>query len=317
MSLKEHIDRFRSLPRVAPWPRRLAVLAVVVVFGLIFAGAQVTSHDAGLAVPDWPLAYGSVFPDRWTEVRKVFIEHFHRIYAFCVGWLALGVALAFQFLEPRRAVRRLAWSLPLLVLAQALLGAARIFQFNSPLFAPLHGVFGQLTFAAFAALATLTAPVWAAAPAAPAPRTLRSGAAALLALLFGQLVLAAVMRHARAGLAIPDLPMLRGDWPDFTPDGAVLAFAHRLTGITIAAALLWQWFAVRRGAPALVRRALLLLALAPVQIGLGIATVLSERNPWLASFHTAGGALLLVLQAALLLWLNRAPAAGPPPPAGG
>jgi cytochrome c oxidase assembly protein subunit 15 len=37
---------------------RLAVLAVCLVWPLIWVGGLVTTYDAGMAVPDWPGTYG-------------------------------------------------------------------------------------------------------------------------------------------------------------------------------------------------------------------------------------------------------------------
>src|SRR5258706_15033490 len=107
------------------WLARSAMLAAMIVFGLIVAGAQVTSNDADLAVPDWPKAYGQWFPSGWTVARNLFIEHFHRIYAFTVGLLSLGLAALFLRWEPRRYARRAALLLPVIVLCQGLIGGAR------------------------------------------------------------------------------------------------------------------------------------------------------------------------------------------------
>ena len=57
---------------------RFALLVAVATFLLIIAGANVTSHDAGLAVPDWPLSFGKFFPKM---VGNVFWEHGHRLVA--------------------------------------------------------------------------------------------------------------------------------------------------------------------------------------------------------------------------------------------
>ncbi len=38
---------------------RYAVFTASCTFLLLIAGALVTSNDAGLSIPDWPLAYGS------------------------------------------------------------------------------------------------------------------------------------------------------------------------------------------------------------------------------------------------------------------
>ncbi len=37
---------------------RLVVLAVCLVWPLIWVGGLVTTYDAGMAVPDWPATYG-------------------------------------------------------------------------------------------------------------------------------------------------------------------------------------------------------------------------------------------------------------------
>ena len=53
---------------------------------LILAGSLVTSHDAGLSVPDWPTSYGwNMFtfpPSMW--VANILYEHGHRLIASSV-----------------------------------------------------------------------------------------------------------------------------------------------------------------------------------------------------------------------------------------
>jgi cytochrome c oxidase assembly protein subunit 15 len=79
--------------------------AVALVFCLIFVGGLVTSWQAGMAVPDWPLSFGSLNPEGWWADFPVRLEHGHRLLAACVGivvgvlcaavwgnWRALGVA---------------------------------------------------------------------------------------------------------------------------------------------------------------------------------------------------------------------------------
>src|ERR1043166_1881783 len=51
---------------------RFSILLAKAPFFLIIAGAAVTSNEAGLSVPDWPLSYGKVMP----EMKDgVFYEH--------------------------------------------------------------------------------------------------------------------------------------------------------------------------------------------------------------------------------------------------
>ena len=44
------------------WLHRYAIFVCASTFFLIFAGGLVTSTESGLAVPDWPLSFGQVFP---------------------------------------------------------------------------------------------------------------------------------------------------------------------------------------------------------------------------------------------------------------
>lgn len=74
---------------------RFAVFTAVATFGLIGIGGLVTSHGAGMAVPDWPNTYGYnmfLFPvSQW--VGGIFYEHTHRLVASGVGLLTVVLAL--------------------------------------------------------------------------------------------------------------------------------------------------------------------------------------------------------------------------------
>src|SRR2546425_12607333 len=76
---------------------------------LLVAGALVTSNDAGLSVPDWPLSYGSLTPPMVGGVRY---EHSHRLIASVVGLLTLGLAIWLWLRGPRPWVRRLGLGAP-------------------------------------------------------------------------------------------------------------------------------------------------------------------------------------------------------------
>src|ERR1700675_40837 len=69
-----------------PRPNRglhiFAVFTACCTFLLSIAGALVTSNDAGLAVPDWPLSFGSLTPPM---VGGIFYEHSHRVIVPTVG----------------------------------------------------------------------------------------------------------------------------------------------------------------------------------------------------------------------------------------
>jgi len=67
-----------------PWLHRYATLVAVCTLFLVVAGASVTSKEAGLSVPDWPLSYGQVIPEM---TGGVLFETGHRMIATVVGAL--------------------------------------------------------------------------------------------------------------------------------------------------------------------------------------------------------------------------------------
>ncbi|MFV0336745.1 MAG: hypothetical protein ACK5LK_00670, partial [Chthoniobacterales bacterium] len=82
----------------------LLLFTTVLVFVLICSGGLVTSHGAGMTVPDWPTSYGYnmfLFPiSRW--VGGIAYEHTHRLLASAVGFFTMLAAIWLVFVEPRR-----------------------------------------------------------------------------------------------------------------------------------------------------------------------------------------------------------------------
>src|SRR5919107_5311560 len=97
---------------------RFAILVACATFFLIIAGALVTSHDAGLATPDWPLSNGQFFPKM---VGNLFWEHGHRMIATTVGLLTIVLAIYIRLKEKRVWIWRLGLFALMAVVAQGLL----------------------------------------------------------------------------------------------------------------------------------------------------------------------------------------------------
>lgn len=75
----------------SPWLHRFAVLTALATLGLIGIGGLVTSHEAGMSVPDWPTSYGYnmfALPFRFWK-GGVFYEHTHRLWATVVGTMVV------------------------------------------------------------------------------------------------------------------------------------------------------------------------------------------------------------------------------------
>lgn len=92
-----------SLKGVHYW----AIFTACVTLVLLCVGGQVTSHEAGMSVPDWPNTFGYnmfLFPfSRW--VGGIFFEHLHRIIASVVGLLTAVLACWFWIRETKGALR--------------------------------------------------------------------------------------------------------------------------------------------------------------------------------------------------------------------
>src|ERR1035438_79022 len=60
-----HLNNVGSL-----WLRRYAVFVACCTFALVIAGGLVTSNDAALSVPDWPLSWGRLVPPLEGGIRS-------------------------------------------------------------------------------------------------------------------------------------------------------------------------------------------------------------------------------------------------------
>lgn len=80
------------------------LLTVAVGVVLVWWGAAVTTEDVGLAVPDWPLAFGRLNPEGWWKVPALLLEHGHRWLGATIGMLVLVTYLWVFFREQPRFI---------------------------------------------------------------------------------------------------------------------------------------------------------------------------------------------------------------------
>ncbi|HQR68576.1 MAG TPA: COX15/CtaA family protein, partial [Thermoanaerobaculia bacterium] len=228
--------------RIVRWTARAVAAAV---FLLLVAGALVTSTESGLAVPDWPLAYGRLMPPM---VGGILYEHGHRMVAALVSFFVGLEAGVLLWGERRRPVRRLGLLAFGAILTQALLGGLTVLLLLPPAVSSAHAGLAQIVFALTAAIAWVTSRAWTSGDltrgvgAADLPDLSRAFAwtAAAAAGVYLQILLGAVMRHTGAGLAIPDFPLAFGrlvpDGAGFARPGVPIHFAHRV-GAVVASVL--------------------------------------------------------------------------------
>ena len=134
-----------------------AVFVAVCTFCLLIAGALVTSNDAALSVPDWPLSYGTITPPMVGGIRY---EHSHRVMAALVGLLTLGLAGLLWRREPRRWVRSLGFAAVGVVLAQGLLGGLTVLLLLHYGIPVAHACLAQIFFGMVVTLAVVTSRWW-------------------------------------------------------------------------------------------------------------------------------------------------------------
>ena len=140
-------SRSWRVPAVAPMDdrsarRRLVALAIAI-YAQILLGATMRHSGAGLAIPDFPLAFGRVLPLSWTPAIAI---HFaHRTGALAVTLLAL--ANARYLFTSHRGRRELTRPLSLLLAAiatQVTLGALVVLTRKDELINTLHVATGAI-----------------------------------------------------------------------------------------------------------------------------------------------------------------------------
>jgi heme a synthase len=300
-----------------------AVLTAVLTFVLLCSGGLVTSHGAGMAVPDWPNTFGYnmfLFPvSRW--IGGIFYEHTHRLIASGIGLMTVFLSIALWRVEPRRWVRIFGVCAVLAVCMQGLLGGLRVVLIQDEI-GVFHALLAQSFFIAISLLAIVTGRPFAQkrwADYEPHP-TLRWWALGATALVFLQLAIGATMRHEHIGLSIPDFPLAYGGWlPDTSAeamekinakrlaDGQMktsalqiwIQMAHRILAVLIAAAVFALFWKARRGTRAVRFWSLVWVAMILVQIALGAWTIWSNKAADVATVHMALGALSLLVGALL------------------
>ena len=338
-----------------PWLYWFAVLTALATLALIGIGGLVTSHEAGMSVPDWPTTYGYnmfLFPiNKW--LGGIFYEHSHRLLASLVGLMTTILAVWLWLKDRRPWMAWLGVAAFLLVVAQGVLGGLRV-TLRMDSLGIYHATIAQLFFVLTCAIALFTSRWWVNLSSVAAVcdrrqnsemnvtvadrryKNLRWLVLATTLLIFIQLIIAAAMRHQHAGLAISDFPLAHGKlWPDTSAEAVAsynaqrvsinaenpitafqieLQMAHRVVALAIlilTAVVAWrvrssgfsrsapsrEW---RDGTSNVLRQlAFFWFALILLQVGLGAATIWTNKAADVATAHVLVGALALAVGA---LW---------------
>jgi cytochrome c oxidase assembly protein subunit 15 len=126
--------------------RQLAAAVTALVYVQILLGATMRHTGAGLAIPDFPLMFGGLVPDRWDS--KIGIHFAHRVGAAIVILSVLALAARIRsHHRSNRTFTRPAAALMLLVAVQVALGAFTVLSGRAVSINSLHVVCGALVLA--------------------------------------------------------------------------------------------------------------------------------------------------------------------------
>ena len=281
---------------------------VALTYLLMVWGNVVSATGSGLACPDWPTCYGTIFPPL---SFPVILEWGHRLLAFVTSTFIL-VTLFKVFTSRRKnqtySLIRSGQSLLALLGIQILLGAVTVLLELSVVASTIHLLIATLVFSGLITIACVT--TWGnPVVKGVSPKVRRLSCAAIIG-LFVQLALGGVVRHTHAGLACPSFPNCAdGFFPDPLILETAVAFIHRWWGVLMIGVFVQLALAAAKTSAPLARPSRQALGLAVAQILLGIGTVMGRLNSHSRATHAAVGYALwgilfyVALRAGNFQWL--------------
>jgi heme a synthase len=286
--------------------RRFALAAIITNVGIVFSGGLVRVTGSGLGCPTWPRCDEESFvptPGGAHAGWQTAIEFGNRMLTFVV--LAAALAVLYEARRQRAhhppSVLRLAWALPLGVLAQAVMGGITVLTGLTPFTVAMHFL---LSMVLIAIAVVLHERVRLPDPGAPPRAGLRLATTALVVVAFLVLVLGTLVTGAGPHAGDPSTPRLGVDI-------RLVALAHAdavwlLVGLTVAlVAVTWR-------TSTRVSRALrVLLAIQLVQGTIGYVQYATGIPEALVAAHILGAALMWMT--ATGVWARAHPATTEPP----
>lgn len=279
-----------------PGLHRWSILLAFCTLLLVVAGGLVTSRDAGLSVPDWPLSYGKLMPPM---EGGVLYEHGHRMVATTVGILTIVSMIWILRRESRVWLRWLSVIALVAVIVQGVLGGMTVLFLLPWYISTSHACLAQLFFSTTVAMALFTSDWWLHGPSVieEDPRfPIRGLSLGAPIFVLSQLALGAAARHKEIGYIyhVAWAPVVAGVilWVSLR----ILLHYHRNTELRISAVAL--------------------LSITFCQVFLGIAAWMTrivyadavQPMPVMVTFtvlHVAVGALTMAAAVAVAILVRR------------
>ncbi len=284
----------------------LGRITVGLFFLVLIWGNLVAGLKAGLACPDWPLCHGKVLPPFRVDI---YMEFLHRVIA-----AVAGVSLLALSYRRYRVYRGGAKAVPILavglLLAEIVMGGMVVLLQLPVQLTTVHFTAGLFVFLLAYYMMSFDG------VAKPASFSLRGYPGLFFgmgALVFLLAAMGAYVRHAGAGLSLPDWPTsLGGLVPGVLADGVLIQFSHRVLAALVALTIVALWAATalddhlrkhRRMAGGLV---LMILA----QVAVGGAVVLTRLYFLSTALHLAVALGMLMMLARM--WVRELSPGGTP-----
>jgi heme a synthase len=279
-----------------PSVHRFAIFVACWTILLLIAGALVTSNEAALSVPDWPLSYGTLTPPMVGGIRY---EHSHRVIAAALGLLSIVLAVWVWAKDERRWLRWFSVIAVAGIAAQGVLGGEVVRQLLHYWLPVAHACFAQIVFAALLSIAVFTSRWWI----SDLPQVQDTGSPSIHALaianagvIYLQVILGAGFRHK-------EIPV----WP------------HMVGALIVLGMVIWLAAVLRRRfekSAAISKTRILLHAILGIQLLLGLGaywsrvTTADAPQPMpltvaLTVLHTVVGAILFGVSVLIVLLCYR------------
>jgi heme a synthase len=237
-----------------PGVHKFSLFVVAWAAVLLTAGALVTSEDAALAVPDWPLSYGTLNPPM---VGGIAFEHSHRLIAASLGILIIVLAFLLWRYEERPSMKWLGFAALGGVILQGVLGGLTVLQLLHYWLPVMHACLAQIMFAILVSIALFTShwymqdlPQYADTGAPPIHTIVTLNAF----VIFLQVLVGAGFRHKYLSLkphvfgapivlamVIWTASVLRRRFPEVKEIGRIRKLLHSIVGLQVLLGLVALW----------------------------------------------------------------------------
>jgi len=237
-----------------PGVHKFALCVVAWAIVLLTAGALVTSEDAALAVPDWPLSYGTLNPPM---IGGIAFEHSHRLIAAGLGFLIVILSFLLWRYEERPWMRWLGFAALGGVIFQGFLGGLTVLKLLHYWLPVMHACTAEIMFAILVSIAFFTSQ-WYMQDLPQYPDSSNPSIHFIVTLnalvIFLQVLVGAGFRHKYLSLrphvfgapivlalVIWTAAVLRRRFPDVPAMGWMRKLLHSIVGLQIVLGVIALW----------------------------------------------------------------------------